>query len=290
MSDLHNTRLPLNSPQTFLPERQLLSRLLAFAAQGGSGNKLEISDQTGIPTGTSTGKVEPMLYYAAGMGLLQISQQDDHWTPRLTALGQCIYREDRFLNEPQTLWLLHLLLCRPQAHADSNKGIADAWFSAFSTHELRFGSVISSAGLHQVLNERHGELGYLKSLASVVLRMYQEPSCWASSKILLDTSTPEHFERSAAPNERSYYPFYTTYFYLMWDLLFPEDTQIPLPLFAQLSASFKVLNWNSNTINQWLDWLVDEGWIQQDKHTGSAMLLRLKTTPQAIQQTYQGLL
>jgi len=31
--------LPLNFPQDFLPERALLSRLLAFAAKGGRGDK-----------------------------------------------------------------------------------------------------------------------------------------------------------------------------------------------------------------------------------------------------------
>ena len=36
--------LRLNFPQDFLPERILLSRLLAFAAEGGVGDKMQISD------------------------------------------------------------------------------------------------------------------------------------------------------------------------------------------------------------------------------------------------------
>ena len=62
--------LPANFPQTFLPDRQLLNQLLRFAAEGGGGDKQEtrFGAATGIPTGQSTGKVEPMIHYAHGMG------------------------------------------------------------------------------------------------------------------------------------------------------------------------------------------------------------------------------
>lgn len=76
--------LPLSFPQSFLPDRDLLARLLRFTAQGGSGSK-DISAETGIPTGASTGKVEPMIRYAGGMGLIKAEKDlgyGDSGSPR----------------------------------------------------------------------------------------------------------------------------------------------------------------------------------------------------------------
>jgi len=40
---------------------------------------------------------------------------------------------------------------------------------------------------------------------------------------------------------------------------------------------------------RWLEWLVDQGLIQMDRHTGSAMLLRLCETDAVLEQIYSGL-
>ena len=104
--------LPLNFSHDFLPERNLLARLIAFASNGGSGDKIEIGNATGIPTGKSSGKVEPMIYYALGMGLISAVKDDRKWTLELTHLGRIVKLEDPYLSEPVTLWLIHLMLCR----------------------------------------------------------------------------------------------------------------------------------------------------------------------------------
>ena len=71
--------LPLNFPQTFLPERRLLSQLLPFAKRRGQGDKVSIGAETGIPTGKSTGKVDPMIHYANGMGLITVNKESGNW-------------------------------------------------------------------------------------------------------------------------------------------------------------------------------------------------------------------
>ncbi len=103
--------LPLNLPQSFLPERRLLSALLAFAEQQGSGEKEAISAATGIPTGKSTGKVVLLIHYALGMGLITATRQGATWQLGLTPVGAQVRREDPYLSEPLTLWLLHVLGC-----------------------------------------------------------------------------------------------------------------------------------------------------------------------------------
>lgn len=75
----------LNFPQTFLLERRLLAKLLAFAAENERGEKTVIGGQTAIPTGKDTGKVEPMIYYCQGMGLVTVRESGE-WQLGLTAL------------------------------------------------------------------------------------------------------------------------------------------------------------------------------------------------------------
>ncbi len=48
--------LSLNFHQSFIPERMLISSLLKYAAKGKQGTIKEMSEETGIPMGKSTGK------------------------------------------------------------------------------------------------------------------------------------------------------------------------------------------------------------------------------------------
>jgi hypothetical protein len=60
--------LPLNFHKTFIPERRLIAALLEYAALNKQGDYQNISKETGIPMGKSSGKV-PAIY-----GIAQCSQ------------------------------------------------------------------------------------------------------------------------------------------------------------------------------------------------------------------------
>lgn len=89
-----------------------ISRLLAIS-DGTSRNTAEISDLTGIPQGTSSGKVVSHLDYMVLMGLLC----EDRST--LTELGERVRTEDPACSELLTQWLLHANLTSVQG--------ADMW-------------------------------------------------------------------------------------------------------------------------------------------------------------------
>ena len=175
--------LPLNFPQDFLPERRLLSRLLPFAGAGGSGDKVQIGAQTGIPTGASTGKVEPMIQYARGMGLLQATRAAGRWQLALTELGKMVMANDPYLSQPVTLWLLHLMLCRRHGLSIPATGIADAWFALFAEGGLRLGNDFTrTAYLDCLLN------GMVpRAICAVCLGWYRD-AIW--SRAALDPSVP----------------------------------------------------------------------------------------------------
>lgn len=290
-SMLAHDALPLNFPQTFLPERRLLGALLAFAERGGEGDKEAIGVTTGIPTGKSTGKVEPMIRYALGMGLINTQKQGEHWRLSLTPLGMIVCREDPFLSEPVTLWLLHLLLSRRCGQATPAVGVADAWFALFAEGWFRLGARFSQAEYLDFLHARHGEKGYLKSLSGLVPRMYAETSSFAAIGVLtLDDSEHEpQLVRTAAPAESAFFPAYTAYLYLLWDERFGRERQVAFDDLSRDTYLQVLLGWNETHCTRWLDWMADTGRVKVDRYTGDAVLLRLKETRQVVDELYSEL-
>jgi hypothetical protein len=281
--------LPLNFPQTFLPERRLLSQLLPFAKRNGHGDKVFIGAETGIPTGKCTGKVDPMIYFAHGMGLITVDKESGSWQLGLTPWGHVVLQEDPFLSESQSLWLLHLMLCRRFMLSSPATGIADAWFALFAEGGFRLGGSFKQAGFLDFLMDRHGEKSYLKSLSGVVIRSYLEDSCLGHIGVL-QQAEDESLVRQSAPSKKEFFPIYASYLYLVWDELFYSDNQISLDCFSQQSRCFLIMGWDESMIASWLDWMTDNGIIQIDRYTGTAMLLRLKTTEQVLAASYSELI
>ena len=111
-SPMRRTAMNLSFHQTFPPERDCLARLLELASDMPPMTKEQISQVTGIPTGTSSGKVEPHIQYAEFMGLIcDLRSQGLHCLTR-TALGEQIYLSDPFLSEPLSQLLCHANICR----------------------------------------------------------------------------------------------------------------------------------------------------------------------------------
>lgn len=108
----------LNFHLTFRPERQYISSLLESLDSCDDVDIQEISATTGIPTGKSSGKVEPTIRYAEYMGLLKQKKADGRYTFERTPLGQCVADEDLGLLEKLTLLAMHTMLVRPYAGAE----------------------------------------------------------------------------------------------------------------------------------------------------------------------------
>ena len=91
----HN-RLPRNFHKTFKPERQYINAMLRYAASDEEGDYQAIAASTGIPTGTSSGKVPAILDYCRGMGLIRLAVHDRSSikNPDLTPFGRIVLLED----------------------------------------------------------------------------------------------------------------------------------------------------------------------------------------------------
>lgn len=285
MSDEKNILLTLNFPQTFLPERRLLSQLLPFAKRGGQGDKVFIGAETGIPTGKSTGKVEPIIYYALGMGLITVNKESGIWQLDLTPLGDVVLQEDPYFSEYQTMWLVHLMLCR----CKPSNGKADAWYALFTEGRFRLNESFRPDDFFDFLVDQHGDIGSLKSLSGIAIRAYLEDSCLGRIGVL-EQREDDLLVRKTAPVAREFFPVYASYLYLVWDELFHAENQISLDSFAQESRIFFIMGWSESMVASWLDWMGDNAIIQVDRYTGTPMLLRLKSTSQVLAATYSELI
>lgn len=292
MADISHKPLPLSFPQSFLPDRDLLARLLGFVIKNGVGSKEAISALTGIPTGASTGKVEPMIHYAEGMGLITATKNSGEWRLELTALGQIIAEQDTALSETLTLWLLHLMLCRRSSLAVPATGVADPWFVLFGDGAFRLGKRFTQAEYLAALQERHGNKASLKALSSLVLRGYSEPRAFGAITTLRQETQDKEcwYIRQSVPFKTEYFPAYTVYLYCLWDQLFPERSQLAFDEFAEQTRFLALTGWEDKQVSEWLDWMAGHGNIQLDRHTGTPVLLRLKTTQQILARIYDGLI
>lgn len=102
----------LDFHQTFKPERACLSSLLTELKECSGKSAQEISKITGIPTGVSSGKVVPSIYYLFYMGMITYELTDKQYYLAYTHLGECVVEEDPGLMENLTLLLMHCMLTR----------------------------------------------------------------------------------------------------------------------------------------------------------------------------------
>ena len=277
--------IPLNFTQTFLPDRVLIARLLDFASNSGSGTKEQISEATGIPTGASSGKVEPMIYYALSMGVINANKTGGVWSLTLTPVGKVVYEEDPYLSETITMWLLHIMMCRPLKSDEQATGIADAWFALFADRGYRLGRQFTVDAYTDFLVERHGSESTVKRLPPLIVRMYKEENALGLASVLAP-SDEDSYQFLSAPNERSYYPLYSAYLLILWDQIFPTQQQVQLNELIEKGRLFRLLNWSKEEASAWQNWMSDHRVLQFDKQTGETLALRLQSTEQAIEEIY----
>ena len=103
----------INFHQTFKPEKQYISAIVEIAADGAKSFSVkDISSLTGIPNGQCSGKVEPHIYYANYMGLINFEKKDGNYCLSRTMLGESVCIEDLGLQESLTILICHCMMLR----------------------------------------------------------------------------------------------------------------------------------------------------------------------------------
>ena len=204
--------------ETFQPELGYISKLLELGAEKFSGDKYKISEITGIPTGKEKGKVEPHIRYARYMGLIEYSVTRGLYDLSLTRIGEEVLRQDKYLHEALTLWLLHYFISRREQGAPqwgflvhkANKGFAAELTSEFFSSMAQKEFDLSSTEITKAFG--------------VVKNSYMS-GCF-SNIYYLDWN-----ERIVFEEQREQIEFEYLYAYALidsWNYMFPEKKELTL--------------------------------------------------------------
>jgi hypothetical protein len=247
---------------------------MEFSAGRGQGDKNEISEATGIPTGTSSGKVEPTINYAQGMGLIQVERgRDSSFALSLTDLGEEVFEQDRYLKEDVTQWLLHLMFCR-------REGGAEAWYKVFAEGDLPLGKKFSSEDISKYLHTT-------KENVSPLWRMYSNESGFTLCRVLEEEDGV--LIRGVAPVSSYYYYAYAYFLLFLWEEHFPNDQQVSISDFEITTKAFSTLGFREVEANVLIDWMVNSGYLKVDRLTGEPLLLRLAGANKVTKSLYDNL-
>ncbi|NMA64485.1 MAG: DUF4007 family protein [Syntrophomonadaceae bacterium] len=247
--------LAVNFHKTFIPERRLITALLEYAALGKEGTLQEISADTNIPMGKSTGKVPAIIDYARGMGLieLEIGVGQAIKKPVLTEFGRTVYLEDKFLGETVIQWLLHMNICR-------NDIGALAWNAVFAGGRNTLGSSFTRKQLEDYLI---GIFGPGKNRTGPMILTYTDDAALARADILC--LEDEKVTRRKAPLLDSYSTSYSAYILTLMEAFFPGQAQVTVLDFNNTTLWFDICLWNQLDIELMFSMVERKGYISVDR-------------------------
>lgn len=266
--------------ETFQPELGYISKLLELGTDKFSGDKYKISELTGIPTGKEKGKVEPHIRYAKYMGLLDYSVSRGVYDLSLTKIGEEVLRQDRYLHETLTLWLLHYFISRREQGAPqwgflvhkANKGFATGLTAEFLSTLIQKEYEISSTEVTKAFG--------------VVKNSYMS-GCF-SNLHYIDWDDKIIFEE-----QREQIEFEYLYAYALldsWRNLFPEKKELILPEVLEDLSFGKVFGLNDEDVDSVLSTLEDRRIISINRQLFPITIVRTMGLEEIIGLVYSVLM
>ncbi len=250
-------RLPRNFHRTFKPERQYIHAMLQFAASGQDGDYQKIAAATGIPTGTSSGKVPAILDYCRGMGLIRLLGTTRSATkkPELTLFGRVVLLGDPYLRNSLTQWLAHINLCSPLTGAD-------VWYRVFfeATHVL--GPHFSRRELQSYLASVYGT--NRSGLIGALIGSYEDEAAFKACGVI--TECEGKIIRESAPVIGEFGIGYGAWIIQLIGDHFPKQRQVPVTDLDAVAGWRAIPGWDTATGVRALELIERKGLIEVDRH------------------------
>lgn len=269
----------LNFHQTFAPEREYLSRLLDLAGRMSPMTKEQIFQKTGIPTGKSSGKVEPHIQYAVFMGLVSDQGKGDAHTLERTEFGQMVYEVDPHLLEPLTLLVCHHNMSSPP------QGAA-LWQFVFTKLVPALGPTIDQ--------------DTLTGAASVEFetpRVNLTPlkTCYTTQKSfgdlgLLEVSTSKTWVFQPIPYRSEYRYAYAYTLLKAWEGMLPDRPEITIDELVDCIHWHRPFVWDTRNMMNALESLEDLGILSLNKQLAPVTIIKRSTSAFALSKLYSCLI
>jgi hypothetical protein len=275
-----NTRLARNFHRTFKPERQYINDILKFAAEGRSGDAKSIADETGIPTGKSSGKVIPTIDYCRAMGLITTRRgNNSELKPELTDLGRVILREDPYLKTQISQWICHLNLCGKYTGAD-------VWHYVFWVEYHSLGDRFSRNDLETMLESKYGSSN--RSHVGPLISMYQDEASFKVCAALEDDG--KMISRTAAPIKDDMIRGYGAWLISSMEIFFKNRAQVSVTELERETGWLTICRWMGKNIADVLDLLESKGLLKVDRHMNPWLLRSLMSGRDAYNQVFDDMI
>lgn len=264
-----NKKVNLNFHQTFAPDADYLATLFDVAKEEVAYTKQEISDITGIPTGASSGKVEPFIKYAEYMGLLKDKYEKQTHTLKLTDLGMAVADNDPYLQEKITILICHMNLV-------SSRGAA-LWNFVFCNLATR---LLKNAALDDGIKREFGENNPVK-----VLGAFKSSYKGMFKKLAFVKEVAEGLKFSTVSYRDEFFFAYALTLYDEWDFNFGETSEITENQVNLLNLD-KIMCMSKEDVNHLLDEMVNEGLIRVDRLLSPYVIVKLKPREYILENLY----
>lgn len=247
--------LPINFHKTFIPERHFIAALLDYAALGKSGTMQAIAVDTGIPMGQTNGKVPAVIDYARGMGLIEVHAGSEKGTkvPKLTSFGRAVFKEDKYLGEAVTQWIVHMNLCR------SDIG-ALAWNAVFNKSRSVLGGRFDKQQLEDYLG---GISGPGNDRTGPLLRVYLEDAALERTRAI--ELNGDIVTRGKAPLLDLYALPYTAFVLELIESFFLKQNQVTLTDLQKETGWFDICFWKEAEVEAACLLMERKGYITIDR-------------------------
>lgn len=202
----------VNFHKTFSPQDSYIVKILELAKAGYTGSKEEISEETGIPTGKTSGKVVPHILYSQYMGLTTHTLSKGKYTLKLTELGKTVLENDKYLFEDISRLICHYNIC------DADKG-AYLWSFIYNGLPIMLDENISE----EAMKKKYNDFFMVKTDLGALRKSYSDDGFFALLD-LLDFSEGIRINSSYFKDERMYVYAYTLF--NSWDMNYPETQEI----------------------------------------------------------------
>lgn len=259
--------------ESFRPELEYISEILKLGLEKYEGDKNEISKETGIPTGKSTGKVIPHIIYAKYMGLINYKISNGKYMLEVTELGRIVGEEDIYLKEDISKLLLNYNL------TDIENG-APQWVYLFKKFDS---DIVFTRELLQ--NEIDKYFGKLVKLPAVI-KTYTE--AFASLELLVENERNFEFKVLDIKDENVYVYAYTLL--NSWDMYFKKSKEITFNDVVDVIKWGNPLGFNNMKCLEALELLEEYGVIKLNKLLSPLTVIRLQNIEDVKYNLYSMLL
>ena len=202
----------VNFHKTFSPQDSYITKILELAKVNYSGSKEEISEETGIPTGKTSGKVVPHILYSQYMGLTSHTLSKGKYTLELTDLGKLVLENDKYLFEDITRLICHYNIC------DDVSG-AYMWSFIYNGLPVMLNETMSE----EAMKKKYNDFFMVKADLGALRKSYCDDGFFAMLD-LLDFSDGIRINSSYFKDERFY--VYAYALFNSWNKKYPDLQEI----------------------------------------------------------------